>query len=99
MGFGKVKCIFNDTIYMNATILEEDIIKCDSPPLSSTMGFSDSRASFYYVEVTLNGKEITATDPKIKFIYYIDPSIKNITTNKGPLSGGTTSKLNGKGFN
>lgn len=57
MGFGKVKCIFNDTIYMNATILEENIIKCDSPPLPPNMGFSDSGAPFYNVEVTLNGKE------------------------------------------
>lgn len=58
---------------MNATILENDIIKCDSPPLPPSMGFSDSRSPYYYVEVTLNGKEVTLTDPKIKFMYYIDP--------------------------
>lgn len=34
MGFGKVKCVFNETITMNATILSEEEIKCDTPPLS-----------------------------------------------------------------
>lgn len=58
MGFGKVKCIFNGTIYMNATIMEEDIIKCDSPPLPPNFGFSDEGAPFYYIGLTLNGKEI-----------------------------------------
>ena len=31
MGFGKAKCIFNNTWVMNATVMEMDIIKCDSP--------------------------------------------------------------------
>jgi len=97
MGFGKVKCIFNDTIYMNATILEQDIIKCDSPPLPPNFGFSDSAAPFYYIGITLNGKEITNTT--IKFVYYIDPQIKSVTPNKGPLRGCTVSQLFGKGFN
>lgn len=50
------------------------------------MGFSESGASFYYVEITLNGKEITnSTEPKLKFTYYVNPLMKNITTYKGPL--------------
>lgn len=97
MGFGKVKCIFNNTIQMNATILEHDIIKCDSPALPPNFGFSEGTAPFYYVAITLNGKEYT--EAKIKFIYYIDPQIKSITPNKGPLRGGTVSRLYGKGFN
>ena len=97
MGFGKVKCIFNGTIYMNATILEPDIIKCDSPPLPPSMGFSEDHSPFYFVGLTLNGKEFT--ESKLKFIYYIDPQIKSITPNKGPLRGGTVSRLFGKGFN
>jgi len=44
----------------------------------------------------LNGKEIT--ESKIKFIYYIDPSIKSITPYLGPLRGGTFSKIKGEGF-
>lgn len=71
MGFNKVKCIFNGTVYMNATIMESNIIKCDSPPLTGSQGYSDSSAPFYYISITLNGKEIT--DSRIKFIYYVDP--------------------------
>lgn len=33
MGFGKVKCIFNET-YMNASIINEQTIICDSPALT-----------------------------------------------------------------
>lgn len=89
MGFGKVKCIFNDTIQMNATIMEEDIIKCDSPPLPPSFGYADNSAPFYFVSITLNGKEIT--DAKIKFIYYIDPQIHSVLPGIGPIKGGTIS--------
>jgi hypothetical protein len=99
MGFGKVKCIFNGTEYMNATIMETDIIKCDSPPLPPNMGFAGegNSAPFYYIAITLNGKEITNTT--LKFTYYIDPKILSIDPNLGPLKGGTVSNLTGKGFN
>lgn len=93
MGFNKVKCVFNNTIFMNATIMESDIIKCDTPQLPPSYGYSDVGVPFYYVSVTLNGKEIS--DSKIKFTYYVDPSIKSITPNKGPIKGGTISKLIG----
>jgi hypothetical protein len=97
MGFGKVKCIFNLTYVMNATIMESDIIKCDSPPLPPNEGFSETGGlSWYDVSITLNGKEIT--ESKIKFVYYTDPTIKSITPNIGPLKGNTTSKLVGLGF-
>ncbi len=38
MGFGKAKCIFNNTFFMNATVMENDLIKCDSPSLSDELG-------------------------------------------------------------
>jgi hypothetical protein len=91
MGFDKVKCVFNGTIFMNATIMSQDIIKCDSPPLTQS---AEQGTPFYYVSVTMNGgKEITSTN--VKFTYYIDPTIKSITPNKGPLRGGTISRLVG----
>ncbi len=96
MGFGKVKCIFNNTIYMNATIMETDIIKCDSPPLPAALGFAEAGAPFYEVSVTLNGRDFAG--PVQKFFYYIDPPILKISPNKGPMKGGTISKLSGKGF-
>jgi hypothetical protein len=95
MGFGKIKCVFNNTHVMNATIMEEDIIKCDSPPLAE--GFSDSvHAPWYNISITLNGMELT--DSKLKFIYYVDPTIKSINPFLGPLRGNTTSKILGQGF-
>jgi len=33
MGFGKVKCVFNET-FMNATIIDAQTIKCSSPKLN-----------------------------------------------------------------
>jgi len=81
---------------MNATIMEPDLIKCDSPPLPPSMGFADEHAPFYYVSVTLNGVE--QSESLIKFIYYIDPTISSVTPNKGPCRGGTFSHLAGKGF-
>ncbi len=96
MGFGKVQCIFNNSIYMNATIMEEDIIKCDSPPLPAAFGFSDQGAPFYEVSITLNQRDVAG--PVQKFTYYIDPPINSVTPNKGPMKGGTMSRLKGKGF-
>ncbi len=97
MGFGKVKCIFNLTYVMNATIMEQDVIKCDSPPLPPSQGYSETGGvPFYNISITLNGKEIS--ESKIKFIYYIDPSIKSITPGLGPLKGNTSSLIKGLGF-
>jgi hypothetical protein len=57
MGFGKVKCIFNNTYFMNATILEQDIIKCDSPPFHPADGFviDNGTNPWYNLSITLNG--------------------------------------------
>ena len=83
---------------MNATIMEDDIIKCDSPPLPPSFGYaSDTGAPFYYVSVTLNGREWA--DTRIKFIYYVDPSLQSVLPPVGPVKGGTVSQLIGKGFN
>jgi hypothetical protein len=35
-GFGKAKCIFNNTVRMNATIIDETTLYCDSPPLAAS---------------------------------------------------------------
>jgi len=79
MGFGKVKCIFNMTYYMNATIMENNIIKCDSPALQTSLGYSEEGTGYsdeggipwYNVSITINGREITQST--IKFEYYYDP--------------------------
>jgi hypothetical protein len=95
MGFGKVKCIFNNSIQMNATIMDTDVILCDSPPLPPSFGFSEG-TPWYNISITLNGKEFHET--KVKFTYYIDPVMKSVTPNIGPIKGGTVSKILGEGF-
>lgn len=101
MGFGKVKCIFNNTYYMNATILDNEYIKCDSPPLSESfttvLEANNGSAPWYNISLTLNnGKEIAPT--KSKFTYYVNPQIKGVTPNIGPMKGGTQVKILGEGF-
>lgn len=98
MGFGRVKCVFNSTITMNATIMDEHTIKCDSPMLDAENAQGgDSKAPYYYVYVTLNGgKELS--EQLVKFTYYWDNPVKSVWPNKGPLRGGTKSLVEGRGF-
>lgn len=67
-------CVFNQTIFTNATIMEDDLIMCDSPPFLNNMGYSylksfnehdhsassqGSRGNNYMVGITIDGgKEI-----------------------------------------
>ena len=86
---------------MNATIMENDIIKCDTPPLPPSFGFSEAGAApWFNVSVTLNGKELSETNStkSIKFTYYIDPQMASITPNNGPMKGNTSSHILGSGF-
>lgn len=82
---------------MNATIMDSETIKCDSPPLPEGMFISNgTQAPWYNISITLNGRENAAV--KGAFTYYIDPIFKSIMPNLGPLSGGTVSKIEGTGF-
>jgi len=100
MGHNKAMCVFNRTIFTNATIMEHDIIKCDSPSLLNDQGFSTmtNKMVWYYLEVTIDGgREIDG--PRQKFNYYKDPKISDITPDSGPIHGGTITSIKGKGFN
>jgi hypothetical protein len=58
MGRNKALCVFNKTIFTNATIMENDIMKCDSPSLINDQGYSiisSNEVVFYYVEVSIDG--------------------------------------------
>lgn len=94
MGFGKVKCIFNNTYHMNATIIDSETINCDSPPLQLGEEFTtqnNGSAPWYQIFITLNGKEIAPT--KQRFTYYVDPVMRSISPNLGPMQGGTVSRI------
>ena len=97
MGFGMTMCVFNNTIFTNATIMEHNIIKCDSPPAENWTRFTEEKIVYYYVKITLNGIEISG--PEQKFIYYKEADIYSVTPNLGPVDGGTLSKIDGRGFN
>jgi hypothetical protein len=89
--FGQAKCIFNETLYMNATVLNSDTMVCDSPILDSA-----NSEMWYKVAVTLDGS--FKTNSTGVFRYYREPTISSISPVRGPVSGGTNSIITGKGF-
>lgn len=91
-GFGNTKCIFNNTIYMNATVIDKNTLVCNSPPLEQSSG-----DMFYFISITFDGLFIA--NSTTKFWYYNDPKIKSVTPGMGPLAGGTEVLLIGRGFN
>jgi len=92
MGFGKAKCIFNDTIYMNATVLDAATLVCDTPPFDS-----QNPEQWYRVAVTLDGDFVS--ESYAIFNYYRQPQITSIVPWNGPMKGGTVSTVTGTGFN
>ncbi len=74
MGFDRAKCIFNNTYYMNATIMEDNLIKCDSPPLPEAAKTNLNNGKYtpwFNVSITFNGRD-NALAP-FHFTYYVDP--------------------------
>lgn len=76
---------------MNATVIEHDIIKCDSPPVQAAKG-----PKFYDLQITLDGTMYGG--PPQRFTYYQDPDVREITPNMGPIDGGTEISIFGSGF-
>lgn len=96
MGFGKVKCSFNNTL-MNATIVNEQTIKCSSPRLTEDQESVDTPYLKSFVKVTLNGREFTLEE--LQFNYYPELKITKVNRNNGPVSGNTKSIIEGENFN
>eukprot|EP01022_Parablepharisma_sp_SALTPOND_P004399 TRINITY_DN120219_c4_g1_i1.p1 TRINITY_DN120219_c4_g1~~TRINITY_DN120219_c4_g1_i1.p1 ORF type:complete len:1747 (-),score=99.47 TRINITY_DN120219_c4_g1_i1:2673-7913(-) len=95
-GPNMVYCVFNETIYMNATVYEPNRIKCSSPPVLNAYGVNERKISFYDLKVTLNRKDTSG--PAKRFSYYREATIKSVTPSSGPTAGGTIVKISGKGF-
>lgn len=89
--FGQAKCIFNETIFMNATVLNSNTMVCDSPILDTV-----NSEMWYNVSVTLDGDY--RTNSSAIFRYYREPTISSISPVRGPIKGGTNSLIHGKGF-
>jgi len=91
-GFGRAKCVFNESIWMNATILDPTTIVCDSPMLEPS-----AVDMFYNLSLTLDGEVFS--DTSMAFSYYRNPTITSVSPWTGPTSGGTNSTITGHGFN
>jgi hypothetical protein len=99
MGHNQVLCAFNKTIFTNATIMDSETIKCDSPSVLNDHGYSKitNTLIWYNLEITVDGGRELA-GPSFKFAYYKDPKMTDLIPNSGPLSGGTKVKVFGSGF-
>jgi hypothetical protein len=94
MGHNKALCVFNKTIFTNATIMSGEIMMCDSPDLLNSQGYSimTDHMLFYLLEVSIDGG-IEMDGPAQKFMYYKDPKPTAIIPDSGPLRGGTLVKM------
>lgn len=90
-----IKCVFNGTIFMNATVYSDSQIKCDSPSVLVN-GLNERNISQYDLQITLNNHDLNG--PIQKFYYYKDTYVKSITPIYGPKSGKTVVTLNGMDF-
>ena len=81
---------------MNATVMEHDIIKCDSPPAFGWYKTDSKQPKMYYVQITLDGNLYGG--PPQKFTYYKEPQLTGIEPNMGPIDGGTEMRISGIGF-
>lgn len=99
MGHNKALCVFNKTIYTNATIMDDKTMKCDSPSLINSQGYSlmKDEMLYYYVTISIDGGS-ERNGPRFKFTYYKDPKLSNVSPFSGPIKGGTTVRIDGNGF-
>lgn len=86
-----IKCVFNGKIFKNATVINDTMLKCDSPSVLNSDGINDRNIDFYSLELSLNGIDISG--PAQKFYYYKETYITNISPNFGPLKGDTPLNL------
>ena len=91
-----VKCLFNGKIKTNATVINYNELKCDSPPLPTQPGSEENSISSY--ELTILVDETEESGPSQTFYYYKSPVISGISPIMGGVEGDTTVKIMGSGF-
>jgi hypothetical protein len=99
LGNDKALCVFNKTIHTNATVIDQNLIICDTPSILNSQGYASvpPSARFYLVDVTIDGGNILSKQGAI-FDYYEEPEVVSISPKSGPIKGGTTVTIHGKGF-
>ena len=91
-----IKCLFNGKIKTNATVMNFNEIKCDSPALPTGPGSEEQSISSY--DLTLLVSDIDECGPAQPFYYYKPPVISDISPIMGGVDGDTTVKISGSGF-
>ena len=91
-----VKCVWDQNIKTNATVISDTQIKCDSPSVLDYEGKNYKNITEYDVEITLNNKDLNG--PKHKFYYYKDTYIAGLDPIFGPKSGNTIVNITGQDF-
>jgi len=100
LGRNKAMCVFNRTVFTNATIMSDELMFCDSPALLNVQGYSllnGDDTNYYHLQVTIDGGHMIAGSPQ-KFNYYQQVIVKDVTPNRGPLHGNTEIAVNATGL-
>jgi hypothetical protein len=72
LGRNKALCVFNHTIFTNATVMNENLMYCDSPAILDEMGYTVLHGDdlrYHNLQVTIDGGNMIAGTPQ-KFNYY-----------------------------
>ena len=96
VNFGGVLCLFEGEAPVNATLVNEEELRCRSPPMTPATAF-ETRA----LEVTLNGQRRARTSSGVPFTYFDSASnvrVSSIYPRGGRSVGGTLVTVLGRGF-
>lgn len=66
LGRNKAMCVFNHTVFTNATIMTDELMYCDSPALLNAQGYSllhGDDLTFYHLQVTIDGGHMITGAP------------------------------------
>ena len=74
IGHNQALCVFNETIFTNATVMDKELIYCDSPPFQNAQGYSKLgtngvHGNWYNLQLTLDGGTHIGGNAT-KFFYY-----------------------------
>jgi hypothetical protein len=97
LGANSAFCIFNETHYMNTTVIDTETLLCSTPRLPERERSLPAKDLVYRVRVTMDKGESRTTE-FTPFAYYFDSYLTHVEADKGPVTGNTTSYLTGKGF-
>eukprot|EP00331_Platyophrya_macrostoma_P024251 CAMPEP_0176452896 /NCGR_PEP_ID=MMETSP0127-20121128/28863_1 /TAXON_ID=938130 /ORGANISM="Platyophrya macrostoma, Strain WH" /LENGTH=1801 /DNA_ID=CAMNT_0017841547 /DNA_START=33 /DNA_END=5438 /DNA_ORIENTATION=+ len=90
----KVYCIFGDDIWMDATVINDRLLYCNSPRVLDKFGVNVNNTVSLPIRVTFNLVDMVATNRV--FTYYTQPTEISVSPHFGPTDGGTQVTIIGK---